>query len=70
MGGSSSDQGRLLTGQDIWREWCAGMLAQERAVAPERRDYTTISTQDQELDEGIAVRLEVLVRTRLAAQNE
>jgi hypothetical protein len=45
------------------------MLAQGRAVAPERRDYDTISAADVELDDGIARRLEVLARSRLAAQH-
>ena len=64
MSADAVDQGRLLTGEDIWREWCAGMLAQGRAVAPERQGFATLSAQDQELDEGIARRLEALVRLR------
>jgi hypothetical protein len=58
------DQGRLLSGEDIWREWCDGMLAQGRAVALKRRSFATLSAQDQELDEGIARRLEALVCLR------
>jgi len=64
MSADAVDQGRLLTGEDIWREWCDGMLAQGRAVAPERQGFATLSAQDQELDEGIARRLEALVRLR------
>jgi hypothetical protein len=65
MSADTVDQTRLLTGEDIWREWYDGMRVQGRAVAPERQSFTTISAQDQELDEGIARRLEALVRLRL-----
>lgn len=49
-----------ITGRDIHREWRDGMLAQGRAVAPERMAWDTLDQQDRDLDDGIAARLAAL----------
>lgn len=52
-----------ITGEDVHREWRDGMLFQDRAVAPERMKWETLSSQDRALDDRIAARLSMSART-------
>ncbi len=47
--------------EEVWRLWSQGMLAQGRAVAPERLAWESLSVRDRELDQQIAAGMGVFL---------
>lgn len=52
-----------LSGEAVHAAWRDGMIAQGRSVEPERMVWSSLSEQDKQLDDLIALRLHILTGT-------